>query len=497
MDHQDIETPSTGPSFDWYTVTGGKYVKQDSAQQPSGTSPGSPSSAPRKPRLPPLPVSDYKVVIRPRGLNLAEVSPVQLSLAVQFTTKAPIAITKAWKVRIDPDQNIAIIGTPSQAAANNLATLTVLHLGGKVYEVRAYQASPHDSVRGVIHGIPAEADSEYLMEMVCAHDATLIQARRMGKSNSALLTFAGKRLPRYIFLAGGELRCYPYMKSTLYCSRCRSTKHRTDVCPVLDTPMCARCGQVHSPNQSCEPRCAVCGEAHLSGSKECRHRHRLPPSKPQDSSSRGRSTSRKRSASRGRQKSSPRDSSRSLSRNRSAHGPQVTWAKLASGSPNTSSTPTPSAREEQLLKENGELKKQIHALQQEVSNMAKAIQTLNATIQALKQCPSTPSTPAPAPLSDETDESPKRKARRAHLTQQARDKEMETDENEKSSLQSALDLQAQQTANILTQMQTQMEDFQRLIQQQTQQQQLQLEAIQRHLQIQAQPLNPGLSTEPQ
>ncbi|KAH9365114.1 hypothetical protein HPB48_004427 [Haemaphysalis longicornis] len=78
-----------------------------------------------------------------------------------------------------PGPNIAIIGTPSQAAANNLATLTMLHLGGKVYEARAYQTSPHDSVRRVIHGIPVEADSDYLMEMACAHDATLIQARRM------------------------------------------------------------------------------------------------------------------------------------------------------------------------------------------------------------------------------------------------------------------------------------------------------------------------------
>ncbi|KAH9381807.1 hypothetical protein HPB48_010430 [Haemaphysalis longicornis] len=371
-------------------------------------------------------------------------------------SRAPIAITKAWKVRIDPDQNIAIIGTPSQAAANNLATLTVLHLGGKVYEVRAYQTSPHDSVRGVIHGIPAEADSDYLMEMVCAHDATLIQAQRMGKNNSALLTFSGKRLPRYIFLAGGELHCYPFLKFALYCSRCRSTKHRTDVCPVLDTPMCARCGQLNPTNQSCEPRCAVCGEAHLSGSKECRHRHRLRPAKSQDSPSRGRSRSRKRSESRGRQKSAPRDRSRSVSRNRSTHGPQVTWAKVASDSPNTSSTSTRSPREEQLLKENNELKNQIHALQQEMSNMAKAIHTLTATIQALKQGPPTPSSPAPAPVCDEADESPKRNARRAAVTKQARDKEMETDENEQSTLQSAFELQAQQTANLLSQMQKQM-----------------------------------------
>lgn len=488
MDQQDAENTPTSSSLNWYTVTGGKYVKQDSSQQPSGTSPGPASSsspAPRKPRLPPLPVSDYGVVIRPRGLNLAEVSPVQLSLAVQFTTKAPIAISKAWKVRIDPDQNIAIIGTDSQAAANNLATLTVLHLGGKVYDVRAYQTPPNDSVRGVIHGIPPEADSDYLMEMICTNDATLIQARRMGKSNSALLTFSGKRLPRYIFLAGGELRCYPFMKSTLYCSRCRSTKHRTDVCPIADTPMCARCGQLHSPDQFCEPRCAVCGEAHLTGSKDCRHRHRPRPTKPQGSLPRERSRNRQRSESRGRQKSVPRNRSRSRSRSRSTHRPEVTWAKLASGSPNSSSTPTTSAREEQLLKENSELKTQIQSLQREISNMAKAIHTLTATIQALKQDPPTPSLPSPASLPDETEESPKRKTRRAHLTQQARDKEMEPGETEKSALQAAIDLQAQQTTHMFSQMQKQIQDFQQQIQQQTQQQQLQLQAIQRHLQIQA------------
>ena len=117
--------------------------------------------------------------------------------------------------------------------------------------------------------------------------------------------------------------------------------------------------------------------------------------------------------------------------------------------------------------------------------MAKAIHTLTATIQTLKQDPPTPSSPAPASLPEEADESPKRKTRRAHLTQQARDKETETVETEKSALQSAFDLQAQQTTQLLSQMQKQMQEFQQQIQQQTQQQQLQLQAIQRHLQIQA------------
>ncbi|KAH9378908.1 hypothetical protein HPB48_001683 [Haemaphysalis longicornis] len=351
MDHQDVGNTSTGHYFDWYTVT-----------EENTSSKTHPSSLGARPLLAiscPKEVTTANVT----GLNLGEISPVQLSLNIQFPIKAPIAITKAWKVRIDPDKNIAIIGTPSQAAANKLATLTVFHVGGKVYEVRAYQTFPHDSVRGVIDGIPAEADSEYLMEMVSVHDATLIHARRMDKSNSALLTFSGKRLPRYIFLAGGELRCYAFMKSALYCSRCRSPKHRTDVCPVLDTPMCTRCGQLHPTNQSCEPRCAVCGEAHLSGSKDCGHRHRLRPAKSQDSPSRGRSRSRKRSESRGWQKSAPRDRSPSVSRNRSTHGLQVTWAKVASDSPNPSSTSTRPPREVQFLKENNELKNQIHPLQ--------------------------------------------------------------------------------------------------------------------------------------
>ncbi|KAG0411834.1 hypothetical protein HPB47_011042 [Ixodes persulcatus] len=140
-EHQDTENTSTGPSLDWYTVTGGKYIKQNSPQQPSGMSAGSSSPsfpAKRKPRLQPLPVSNYGVVFHPRGLNFAEVSPVLLSLAVQLTTKALIVISKA------------------------------------VYELRSYQTPPRDSVRGVTHGIPPEADSDYLMEMICAHDATLI-----------------------------------------------------------------------------------------------------------------------------------------------------------------------------------------------------------------------------------------------------------------------------------------------------------------------------------
>ncbi|KAH8024033.1 hypothetical protein HPB51_020791 [Rhipicephalus microplus] len=59
------------------------------------------------------------------------------------------------------------------------------------------------------------------------------------------------------------------------CSNCRTIGHRTDVCIQPRTHRCPRCGQLHpkEANSTCTPVCIICEGPHLSGTRECKHRH--------------------------------------------------------------------------------------------------------------------------------------------------------------------------------------------------------------------------------
>ncbi|KAH8022573.1 hypothetical protein HPB51_000356 [Rhipicephalus microplus] len=70
---------------------------------------------------------------------------------------------------------------------------------------------------------------------------------------------------------GAEAICYPYKPTVQVCKICRSTVHRTDVCPTPNANMCSKCGTC-DPTQGheCALNCTICGEEHATGDKSCR-----------------------------------------------------------------------------------------------------------------------------------------------------------------------------------------------------------------------------------
>ncbi|KAG0433727.1 hypothetical protein HPB47_019629, partial [Ixodes persulcatus] len=226
----------------------------------------------RQPRLPPLPRDDFKIIIRPRGaLNLANLETIHLSRA--------IAEKPQQHTRDRP--NSTTFQHPSEDLARHIRGISTLHYGDIEYEVTADIAAPDDSARGVVRGIPPGTTGQELIDNLYSPGYEILSARMIGKTSTALITFTGKQLPKYVIFEHAALPCSWYLPTRHACYICHEIGHRTDVCPNPDTAKCVTCG-VSNPTKGleCTPRCALCTGVHPTGSKECPKKlaHRPPTS---------------------------------------------------------------------------------------------------------------------------------------------------------------------------------------------------------------------------
>ncbi|KAH7949730.1 hypothetical protein HPB49_014645 [Dermacentor silvarum] len=110
-----------------------------------------------------------------------------------------------------------------------IATLTVMD---KSYEVSTLVADPKNSCRGIIK-LPASLVERNVLVKLRDSNPTIkiLAARRMGSTDSILVTFEGSKVSFYIDYLRTDLRCRPYRQKVEACSRCRQLGHRQDVCP--------------------------------------------------------------------------------------------------------------------------------------------------------------------------------------------------------------------------------------------------------------------------
>ncbi|KAH7985775.1 hypothetical protein HPB49_026277 [Dermacentor silvarum] len=91
--------------------------------------------------------------------------------------------------------------------ARRLLSVASIILAGRIYAVAPYLAAPTNSCRGVIHGIAPDATQEELLRDLDSYQADILLARRMGNTNSALITFAGMHVPFCVYYQRLEFRC--------------------------------------------------------------------------------------------------------------------------------------------------------------------------------------------------------------------------------------------------------------------------------------------------
>ncbi|KAM7315714.1 hypothetical protein ISCGN_005497 [Ixodes scapularis] len=234
---------------------------------------------PRLPRQPPLPKEDIKIVLRQReGLDITKISHAELRDGVLRATGLGYDEAAEDLLRINPAKNIIVASTPSMEHASKYTAVKELRYGEKSYNVTAYAAPPEDTVKGIIHDIPEYDSAEDITRsLIYKKNTTILQARRMGRTNSAIIVFEGTKVPYYVYYRGAEYRCFIHKKRHEVCDGCGRLGHRTDVCPAPDKNICKICGtEVPSENHQCEPKCALCGRDHPTGDKKCRLRFQTP-----------------------------------------------------------------------------------------------------------------------------------------------------------------------------------------------------------------------------
>lgn len=437
-------TGETQNEHPWITVTNRANKRRQRSSQPitpqqqllaTPTKPTLRQNRPtvRQPRLPPLPADDYKLAIRPRGgLQLSKVSPKTLLVAVlqeaQITDEKPDI-----RLRVDEKQNVLTLSTSSEQNATALSKMSKITLNATDYGIASYGVAPDNSCKGVIYGIGHDTSPEEFLNEIEAPGYEALACRRLGESQSMVITFCGKRVPFFVNAYGQTLRCYLYKRTVPHCRTCNQTGHREDVCPQPpDTPKCRACGvSLTSKEHECRPRCALCAGEHPTAAKPCPKRflppvNRRQPSRTADSTqlpgSRGvhpgghqsRSSKKQRSLSRGRSGSRNRSGSRRRSSTSRSGTPirarspatgrgitdgtlQVRWAEVVS--PGARKPPvSPELAQERALRlraenelaaikgENASLRAEITRIRADLMSfkeeMRKASQTPNTTPEA-------------------------------------------------------------------------------------------------------------------
>ncbi|KAH7975382.1 hypothetical protein HPB52_001335 [Rhipicephalus sanguineus] len=181
-------------------------------------------------------------------------------------------------VRIHPVNNIFTLSVVDSTRAQAYLRTTYLTVSGNTFTVHLYVPPPDDALRGILYHAFDDFTDQAILDDLQASNPTLtvVGGRRMGKSPHILVTLMDTKLPRWIFYHSVQLRLLQFRNKVEACFNCRSTGHRTDVCPKPRQERCHRCGAAHPPSPegsppTCTPRCIVCNGHHSMYSSNCKH----------------------------------------------------------------------------------------------------------------------------------------------------------------------------------------------------------------------------------
>ncbi|KAH6927752.1 hypothetical protein HPB50_007734 [Hyalomma asiaticum] len=241
-----------------------KPSQEMSAQQDKPT-PQAPKQ--RSQKMPPFSTDDFKIVYRPQaGLDLSKWNLTAITHAIGRSS----GLTQQnfydnVRVQMQKIENIIIASTADTERATRLKSITTIQLGGTIFKVNAHVRHPDDVCRVIIYGLlPGTSSAEIVAGLRVDPRYTVLGARMLGRSSTAVITFDGPHVPYYITYQSGDYRCKPYRKQ--------------DICPRSRETFCYKCGQdVVSEAHDCLPKCKICEQAHETAGKECKKKLRPCP----------------------------------------------------------------------------------------------------------------------------------------------------------------------------------------------------------------------------
>ncbi|KAH9384648.1 hypothetical protein HPB48_026658 [Haemaphysalis longicornis] len=82
------------------------------------------------------------------------------------------------------------------------------------------------------------------MANLCAPGTDIINARMIGRSETAIITFRGTYTPPCVLFYMTNYRCKPHKPKAQFCNTCYCIGHHEEVCPQAGSQKCNKCGKL-------------------------------------------------------------------------------------------------------------------------------------------------------------------------------------------------------------------------------------------------------------
>lgn len=120
------------------------------------------------------------------------------------------------------------MGVRNSEPIRQVLSVRELIIDGVRRGVQAHLKPAEDTCRGVINVDPAVTEQD-ISGVICSPEAQILNIRKLGQTNVAVLTFEGRKVPRHIFYWNEAIPVRLYRKTTPACPRCGEVGHRADV----------------------------------------------------------------------------------------------------------------------------------------------------------------------------------------------------------------------------------------------------------------------------
>ncbi|KAL1479263.1 hypothetical protein MTO96_051988 [Rhipicephalus appendiculatus] len=172
----------------------------------------------RRSRATPLPKNDMKIIIRPKpGLVVRDLKTYEVARAIERACgDAETCRGDKFLLRLQNGSNIIIASTPHEQVAEKILKIKALDLNNTRHLVNTYISTPEGFVKGVVHGLQRETPEEELLNnlRVRTQGVKIVQARMLGKSETAMITFDGPIVPRFVYYYGVTIDLKTHQKTT-------------------------------------------------------------------------------------------------------------------------------------------------------------------------------------------------------------------------------------------------------------------------------------------
>ncbi|KAM7305152.1 uncharacterized protein ISCGN_015052 [Ixodes scapularis] len=131
--------------------------------------------------------------------------------------------------------NIISIRTDSEEVARHIQEIKTIQAEDlKELPVQVFRTYGNTYVKGVIYdlfSLTQDRDDHTLNNELESNKIQIVAARRLGKTNTAIITFDGDHLPRSILYGNIYKRVFPYKPKAVVCANCHCLGHKEDICP--------------------------------------------------------------------------------------------------------------------------------------------------------------------------------------------------------------------------------------------------------------------------